>query len=104
MVRRLFGATAEALIMVILVFGLLAVPVLGARGHGGEPAGGGGTLNPVVMDVTDSTQTNSNVSRSSSHNRYRPSVADFATAHPNGIQRAVSGNVEHMPDVVGPQR
>ena len=36
-VRRLFGAGAEALIIVILVFGLLALPVLAAKGGGGQP-------------------------------------------------------------------
>ena len=57
-VRRLFGASAEALIIVILVIGLLAVPVLGAKGGGqgggGKPSGGGtGTIGlaPVVSDA-----------------------------------------------------
>ena len=57
--RRLFGASAEALIIVILVFGLLAVPVLGAKGGngggGGKPGGGGsgGTISlaPLVWDA-----------------------------------------------------
>ena len=54
--RRLFGAATEALIIVILIFGLLAVPVLAARGGqggggGGKPVGGG-TLSEPVM-VTD---------------------------------------------------
>ena len=34
--RRLFGASAEALIIVILVFGLLAVPVFAAKGGRGH--------------------------------------------------------------------
>ena len=46
--RRLFGASAEALIIVILVFGLLAVPVLGARGGGGNKPGGGGSAATIV--------------------------------------------------------
>lgn len=54
--RRLFGASAEALIIVILVFGLLAVPVLAAKGGngggGGKPGGsaGTGTISLVLMD------------------------------------------------------
>jgi hypothetical protein len=59
-VRRLFGASAEALIIVILVFGLLAVPVLAAKGGnggGGKPGGGDsggtGTISLVLMDSTD---------------------------------------------------
>ena len=58
--RRLFGASAEALIIVILVFGLLAVPVLAAKGGnggGGKPGGGDsggtGTISLVLMDSTD---------------------------------------------------
>lgn len=57
--RRLFGASAEALIIVILVFGLLAVPVLAAKGGGngggggGKPSGGGGSLSLVVLDGSD---------------------------------------------------
>jgi hypothetical protein len=49
-VRRLFGASTEALIIVILITGLLAVPVLGAKGGGGggKPAGGGGSLSLVM--------------------------------------------------------
>jgi hypothetical protein len=55
-VRRLFGASAEALIIVILVFGLLAMPVLAAKGGGnggGKPggsAGGAGTISLNLMD------------------------------------------------------
>ena len=55
--RRLFGASAEALIIVILIFGLLAVPVLAAKGGGsgggggGKPSGGGGgTISLSLMD------------------------------------------------------
>ena len=53
--RRIFGASAEALIIVILVFGLLAVPVLGARGGGGgKPSGGGsGSLALVMVNDAD---------------------------------------------------
>ena len=56
--RRLFGASAEALIIVILITGLLAVPVLGARGGGGggggKPSGGGsGSLALVVVNDAD---------------------------------------------------
>ena len=55
--RRLFGASAEALIIVILVTGLLAVPVLGARGGGGgggKPSGGGsGSLALVMVNDAD---------------------------------------------------
>lgn len=54
--RRLFGATAEALIIVILVFGLFAVPVLAAKGGnggGGRPAAGTGTISLVLMESTD---------------------------------------------------
>ena len=54
--RRLFGASAEALIIVILVFGLLAIPVLAAKGGGGgKPAGGGSSssLSLVMVDVAD---------------------------------------------------
>ena len=55
--RRLFSASTEALIIVILVFGLLAVPVLAAKGGGGgggggKPAGGGSGSLSLVM-VTD---------------------------------------------------
>ena len=53
--RRLFGASAEAFIIVILLTGLLAVPVLGARGGGGgggKPGGGGSGSLALVM-VTD---------------------------------------------------
>lgn len=58
--RRLLGATTEALIIVILVFGLFAMPVLAARGGnggggGGKPSGGGGggtiSLAPLVYDA-----------------------------------------------------
>jgi len=57
-VRRLFGASAEALIIVILVFGLLAVPVLAAKGGnggGGKPGGGKSstTVAVVVLDGAD---------------------------------------------------
>ena len=45
-VRRLFGAGAEALILVILVIGLLAVPVLAAKGGGNGGGGGGGGKPP----------------------------------------------------------
>ena len=38
-VRRLFGASAEAFIILILITGLLAIPVLGARGGGGGKPG-----------------------------------------------------------------
>ena len=56
--RRLFGASAEALIIVILVIGLMAVPVLGARGGGGggggKPSGGGsGSLALVMVNDAD---------------------------------------------------
>ena len=52
--RRLFGASAEALIIVILVFGLLAVPVFaakgGGQGGGGKPSGGGtGTISLATL-------------------------------------------------------
>ena len=51
--RRLFGATAEALIIVILVFGLLAVPVLAAKGGngggGGKPGGSGDSTLTLVL-------------------------------------------------------
>ena len=64
--RRLLGATTEALIIVILVFGLLAVPVLAARGggNGGNGGGGGkppkpgtgtGTIALVMVDASDTT-------------------------------------------------
>ena len=55
-VRRLFGASAEALIIVILITGLLAIPVLGARGGGGgKPAGGdsNSSLSLVMVDPAD---------------------------------------------------
>jgi hypothetical protein len=59
-VRRLFGASAEALIIVILVSGLLAIPVLAAKGGGGggaKPGGGGsgGTISLVMVDPADTT-------------------------------------------------
>ena len=47
--RRLFGASAEALIIVILVFGLLAVPVLAAKGG----RGGGNAAAAVATCVVD---------------------------------------------------
>jgi len=58
-VRRLFGASAEALIIVILVFGLLALPVLAAKGGnggghgGGKPTAGTGTISLVPVDSAD---------------------------------------------------
>jgi hypothetical protein len=59
-VRRLFGASTEALIIVILVFGLLAFPVLAAKGGngggghgGGKPTAGTGTISLVLVDSTD---------------------------------------------------
>lgn len=57
--RRLFGASAEALIIVILITGLLAIPVLAAKGGGGgggKPSGGGGgggTISLVMVDPAD---------------------------------------------------
>lgn len=50
--RRLLGATTEALLIVILVTGLLAVPVLAAKGGGGKPSGaaGTGTISLALMD------------------------------------------------------
>ena len=61
--RRLFGASAEALTIVILVFGLLAMPVLAGKGGGGGGGGGGGkpprpgtgTIALVMVDVSDTT-------------------------------------------------
>jgi hypothetical protein len=54
-VRRLFGASAEALIIVSLVFGLLALPVLAARGGngggGGKPVGGGSLSLVLTADA-----------------------------------------------------
>ena len=49
--RRLFGASAEALIIVILVFGLLAMPVLAAKGGngGGKPGGSGGSTATISV-------------------------------------------------------
>lgn len=54
--RRLLGATTEALLIVILVTGLLAVPVLAGKGGGkgpGKPSGGTGTISLVLVDSTD---------------------------------------------------
>ena len=57
--RRLFGASAEALIIVILILGLLAVPVLGAKGGGkgggggGKPVAANGTISLVMVDPAD---------------------------------------------------
>ncbi len=63
--RRLFSASTEALIIVILVFGLLAVPVLAAKGGNGNGGGGGGkpprpgtgtgTIAMVMVDLSDTT-------------------------------------------------
>jgi hypothetical protein len=50
-VRRLFGATAEALLIVTLVFGLLAVPVLAAPKGGRTTAAM--TFAPATVSVGD---------------------------------------------------
>ena len=56
--RRLLGATAEALIIVILVFGLFAVPVLAAKGggHGGGGKGGDSSSTLTLRMVNDQNQ------------------------------------------------
>ena len=63
--RRLLGASAEALIIVILVTGLLAVPVFAAKGGGGgqgggKPSAGGGTITlaPLVYDANTNSLPN----------------------------------------------
>jgi len=74
-VRRLFGASAEALLIVTLVFGLLAVPVFAAKGGGGKPSGGAGTgtLSLVLMDGATEAQFG---------NRVTFGVSTTATAYP----------------------
>ena len=54
--RRLFGASAEALIIVILVIGLMAVPVFAAKGGGAQASGkptAGASISLVLLDSTD---------------------------------------------------
>jgi hypothetical protein len=50
--HRLWGAAAEAGLITLLIFGLIASSAFAARGGGGKP-NGGGTLTAVVLDGTD---------------------------------------------------
>lgn len=53
--RRLFGATSEALLISMLVFGLIAGTALAAKGGGGKGPGGGdrGSLSLVMVEDTN---------------------------------------------------
>lgn len=55
--RRLLGATLEASLIVLLMFGLIAGTTLAAKGGGngggGKPTGASGSLSLIVMDGAD---------------------------------------------------